>query len=271
MLVTVLQIHALSTGSVRLKHAFLYASAGARRQLDLFLPGPFSGPMPIHVWVIEHAGRRILVDTGESAAIHDPPFARFEVAAGEELPGALAGIGLGVDDLDTIVLTHSHSDHVDGAGHLRGREVLIGADELSYARSAMPRLQRAIFRTPLPAGANFVALTLGDGPFGAFAASAALTGDGRVRAVATPGHTPGHLSVLCVDDAQRHVLLAGDTTDSLAQLLERRADAVSPKPAVTVATIDRILEHARRHPLVYLPSHDPDSVNRLAEGAVVGA
>ena len=43
-----MRIHALRTGSVRLKHAFLYPRSGVRRQLDLVLPGPWSDPMPIH-------------------------------------------------------------------------------------------------------------------------------------------------------------------------------------------------------------------------------
>src|SRR5258707_10760595 len=52
-----MRIHALTTGTVRLKHAFLFASRGPRRQLDLFLPGPWSDPVPIHCWAVEHAGR----------------------------------------------------------------------------------------------------------------------------------------------------------------------------------------------------------------------
>ena len=59
-----MRIHALTTGTVRLKDAFLHAKTGPRRQLDLFLPGP-SEPVPIHCWAIEHDGRLILVDTGE--------------------------------------------------------------------------------------------------------------------------------------------------------------------------------------------------------------
>jgi hypothetical protein len=35
-----MRIHALTTGTVRVKHSFLFPSSGARRQLDLFLPGP---------------------------------------------------------------------------------------------------------------------------------------------------------------------------------------------------------------------------------------
>ena len=62
------------------------------------------------------------------------------------------------------------------------------------------------------------------------------------------------------------MLLAGDATDTLEQLRSRRHDAVGPKPAVYVATIDRILAHGREHPTIYLPSHDPESVARLAAG-----
>jgi N-acyl homoserine lactone hydrolase len=77
------------------------------------------------------------------------------------------------------------------------------------------------------------------------------------------------VSVLCIDDEDRHVLLAGDATDTLEQLRARRADAVGPSPGVTVATIDRILAHSAEHPLVYLPSHDPDSAARLAAGTTL--
>ena len=258
-----MRIHALTTGTVRLKHSFLFPRPGPRRQLGLFTPGPFSAPMPIHAWLIEHDGRRILVDTGEVAAVNDVPFAKFAVAPEQELPAALAGIGLGVDDVDTVVLTHMHGDHMDGGVHLGGRPLLVQDLELEFARSLRSRLFSRLLRQPIPEGLRFEPVALRE-PFGGFAASRPVTDDGRVVMVATPGHTPGHLSVVCVDDDGNHVLIAGDATDSLEQLLARRADAVGPKPAVTVATIDRILDHASRHPTVFLPSHDPESVARLS-------
>jgi N-acyl homoserine lactone hydrolase len=264
-----MQIHALSTGTVRVKHAFLFARRGVRRQLSLFTPGPFSDPLPIHLWLIEHEGRRILVDTGETAAAHDIPFARFDVAPAQELPGALAGVGAQPADVDQVVLTHMHGDHMDGAVHLGDTPVLVHTAELDYSRSVVSRLAQRLLRQPIPAGVRFEALTLDGGAFGAFAASSALTPDGRVIAVATPGHTPGHVSVVAIDDEGRHVLLAGDATDTLEQLHARRPDAVAPKPAVHVATLDRILAHGREHPTVYLPSHDPGSVARLESGATL--
>ena len=263
-----MRIHALTTGTVSVKHAFLYATDGPLRQVRLLMPGPFSDPLPIHIWVVEHEDRRILVDTGEVASANNVPFARFGVQPGEELPGALAGAGLSVDDIDTVVLTHMHGDHVDGVVHLGDRPILVHDTELEFQRSASARFFQKVLRQPLPA-ARFEPLALDAGELGAFAASRPLTEDGRVAVVATPGHTPGHVSVLCIDDDGNHVLLAGDMTDTLAQLRERRGDAVSPKPKVTIETIDRILAHGAQHPLVYLPSHDPESAARLASGRTI--
>ena len=263
-----MRIHALTTGAVRVKHSFLFASAGRRRQLDLFLPGPWSDPLPIHCWAIEHGGRLLLVDSGETAAAKDVPFARFDVQREHELPAAMAAAGLSLDDVAQVVLTHHHGDHVDGLVHVRA-PAQINEPELHFVHSAFPRVMRRVLRQPLPRGFAPQPIVLDDGPFGAFAHSRALSDDGRIVAVATPGHTPGHISVICVDDTDRHVMLAGDVTDTLEQLHARRADAVGPDPKQHVATLEAILAHCRRHPTVYLPSHDPDSAARLAGSITV--
>lgn len=263
-----MRIHALSTGTVRVKESFLLARTGVRRQVALLLPSPWSSPLPIHVWVVEHAGRTILVDTGETRGVRDIPFARFDVTASHELPAVLAAAGLSLEAVDTTVLTHLHADHMDGARFIDG-PVLVHDAELAFSATLRSRVAQRVFHQPLPAAADLRPMALDNGTFGGFAASKALTDDGRVVAVSTPGHTPGHISVVCIDDDGRHVFLAGDTTDTLEQLHARRSDAVSPDPAVTVATIDAILAHGQEHPTVYLPSHDVESAARLRDGIVL--
>jgi glyoxylase-like metal-dependent hydrolase (beta-lactamase superfamily II) len=263
-----MKIHALDTGAVRVKHSFLFPSRGVRRQLDLFLPGAWSEPLPIHCWAIEHEGVLRLVDSGETAAARDVPFARFDVAREQELPGAMTAAGLRLDDVAEVVLTHAHGDHIDGLVHVRGR-VLINEAELRYTAAPFASVMRRVLRQPLPAGFAPEPFSLDDGPFGAFARSRALSEDGRIVAVPTPGHTPGHISVICVDDAERHVMLAGDATDSLEQLQALRADAIGPDPKVHVATLETIVAHGEQHPTIYLPSHDPGSAARLADAATL--
>jgi N-acyl homoserine lactone hydrolase len=265
-----MKIHALTTGTVRVKHSFLFPGAGTRRQLDLFLPGPFSEPLPIHCWAIEHEGVLRLVDTGETAAARNVPFARMEVTPEQELPAAMTAAGLSLDDVSEIVLTHAHGDHIDGLVHVRGR-MLINETELRSSKSPTARVMRRILRQPLPPGFAPEPFALDCGPFGAFARSRALSDDGRIVAVDTAGHTPGHISVICIDDSGRHVMLAGDATDSLEQLLARRADAVGPDPTVHIATLKTILTHCARHPTIYLPSHDPSSADRFEAATTVHA
>ncbi len=263
-----MRIHALRTGTVRLKHAFLFARSGARRQLDLLLPGPWSDPMPIHCWAIEHGDRLLLIDSGETAAARNLPFARFDVTREHELPAAMAAAGLALDDVSELVLTHHHGDHVDGLAHVRA-PYLINEAELRFVAKPVQRVTRRVMRQPLPPGFAPRPFVLDGGPFGAFSRSRALSEDGRIVAVETPGHTPGHISVICVDDAGNHVMLAGDATDSLEQLHARRADAVAPDPKTHLATLETILEHCAQHPTVYLPSHDPESAARLTDATIV--
>jgi N-acyl homoserine lactone hydrolase len=264
-----MRIHALTTGKVRVKHRFLFPREGTRRQLDLFLPGPWAEPLPIHCWAIEHDGVLRLVDTGETAVARNVPFARMDVTREQELPAALAAAGLALDDVSEVILTHAHGDHVDGLVHVRGR-TLIHEEELRFAGSPMARVMRRALRQPLPPGFAPEPFALDGGPFGAFPRSRALTDDGRIVAVDTPGHTPGHISVICIDDAGHHVMLAGDATDSLEQLQSLRADAVAPDANVHIATMKTILAHCAQHPTSYLPSHDPDSAARLEHAVTVG-
>src|SRR5580704_18050373 len=149
-----MRIHALTTGTVRLKRAFLFASTGWRRQLDLFLPGPWSDPVPIHCWAVEHDGRLLVVDTGETADVKKLPFARFQVTAGDELPAMVAEAGLKLADADTVVLTHMHGDHMDGAVHVK-RPVLVHDEELAFTHTRQAKVTAKLLRQPVPAGVDW--------------------------------------------------------------------------------------------------------------------
>jgi N-acyl homoserine lactone hydrolase len=227
-----MKIHALTTGTVQVKRSFLFPKRGAQRQLGLFLPGAWADPPPIHCWAIEHDGVLRLVDTGETALARNVPFARMEVTREQELPGAVPAAGLALDDVSEVVLTHSDGDHVDGLVHVRAR-ALINEAELRFLSSPTARVMRRLLRQPLPPGFGPQPMRLDGGPFGAFQRSRAISDDGRIVAVDTPGHTPGHVSVICIDDSGRHVMLAGDTTDSLEQAAcaARRCGRTRPQGA----------------------------------------
>jgi len=250
-----MKIQALSTGSVRIKTAMARGRGKALplRLTRTLLDRRFTGELPIHAWLIEHPQGPILVDTGELSDTSDPPFARFAVAREQEIDRQLARHGLAPADLAQVVLTHLHGDHINGLARLRGGVPVLASSE------ALRGGARALRRR----GVTARSLSLADGPFGAFARSAALTADGSVIAVPIPGHARGQIALVVVEE-DHHVLIAGDSAYAQQQLLDLHLDGVSLSARAAIESMRTILEHAALHPTVFLPSHDPASQARLA-------
>ena len=97
-----------------------------------------------------------------------------------------------------------------------------------------------------------------------------LTDDGTVFAVPTPGHMPGHLS-LVVRTPDVTYFLAGDATYAEELLLRRSVDGPSSDPAASIRSMDRIMEFAAGETTVLLPAHDFRAEQRLAEGVPLQA
>jgi glyoxylase-like metal-dependent hydrolase (beta-lactamase superfamily II) len=258
-------IHPLTTGQVRI-HAKMHRGEGTglRRRAKILRKGPMGEPVPIHAWLIEHPEGLMLIDAGETHTARSATFAEFHVSREDELDRQLKAVDVALADVKTVVLTHIHGDHIDGLPHVPDAVVLAGEREIAVASSPMGRFQRAVTRQPLPPGFAPEPITL-DGPaLGAFASSKALTADGRIVAVPTPGHTLGHIAIVVVQP-DHHVLIGGDTAYDQQQLQDLHVDGVSPSDDVAIATMKTILAHATTSPTVYLPSHDPQSARRLRE------
>ena len=95
-----------------------------------------------------------------------------------------------------------------------------------------------------------------------------LTHDGRVRLLATPGHSRGHQSVVLVPEATDldapQLLFAGDAVFSAKQLARDTVGAIcEDRPAARRSVIALRAMVARTRTLV-LPSHDPAVPQRLA-------
>jgi glyoxylase-like metal-dependent hydrolase (beta-lactamase superfamily II) len=252
-------IQALSTGTVRIRTTMARGRGPTPlRQLRMLTGGDFTGPLPINAWLIRHPDGPLLIDTGELSETADVPFARFSVSEEDEIDRLLAGAGVAPQELRRIVLTHLHGDHANGLARLGGVPV-----------AASARALRGPSRVLRRAGSSPAPISLDGGPVGAFPRSAALTADGSVLAVPTPGHARGHIAVLVLRE-DHHVLIAGDSVYSEEQLLALAPDGVSASARVAVASMRTIRAHADRHPTILLPSHDPGAARRLAEGTTIG-
>ncbi|MER9023997.1 MBL fold metallo-hydrolase [Mesorhizobium sp. M0815] len=178
-------------------------------------------------------------------------------------------MGIGPRDVKRVVLTHLHMDHDAGLVHFPHSQILAAPSEIDTASGFMGML-RGYLPQRWPDWFNPIRLELDDGPFGQFAASKRLTKAGDVVAIATPGHTAGHLSVL-VEDGDATLFLAGDTSYNQALMLAGKVDGVGPDTKIAAATLRAVRHLAEQQPTIYLPTHDPESAVRLATRQLVTA
>jgi len=105
-------------------------------------------------------------------------------------------------------------------------------------------------------------------PLGPFHSSRRVTQAGDVHLVPTPGHTPGHMSVV-VRDADVCYVLAGDASYTQDLMLAEQVDGVASDRDSARQTLAQIHAFCRATPTVYLPAHDPDTPDRLANRQTV--
>lgn len=244
------------------------------RYLDIRRDGSRLDALPIWCWLVDHPDGRILVDVGETTDVFEPGGvdlgARLlvdrdglELDTADELAVQLRRRGVSPASVETIVLTHLHFDHAGAVDAFPNAEVLVARREYRLHRH-LP-LGSALHRWP--DGLTPTLLEFEDEPVGPFAASHRLTTDGVVRIVPTPGHTPGHQSVL-VSDGDELLCLAGDTTFTERQLVDDEIVGIALNARSSRRTMRRIRRLCARERVVYLPSHDPGSPDRLEARAV---
>jgi glyoxylase-like metal-dependent hydrolase (beta-lactamase superfamily II) len=272
-------IHAIRTGLVQVRRAQMASHGnGAARVVNMLFDPEWSDWLPIYAWLIEHDEGLILVDTGETARVHEHgyhprwhPFyrraARFSIAPEEEIGAQLRTRGIAPRDVRQVVITHLHTDHAGGLAHVAGARVWVSRGEYTRATGVTGRVQGYLpHRWPKWWQPEYI--RFGTQPLGPFAETMPLTNRGDVLVVPTPGHTPDHVSIVVCGEPS--YFLAGDTSYTQDLLLAGRIDGVSPDPRVTRRTHANILALATERSLVYLPSHDPEAAARLADRSAIG-
>src|ERR1051326_1647212 len=248
---------------------FPNADPGILRQglLDRRLP-PDGVLSPYTCLLIETGRHVILVDTGagEYSSTTGAIRARLEVA------------GIRPKDVDTVIITHAHPDHIGGAIDFCGRPTFPNARYVlserewefwTAARADLRGLQvPAEARDSIHAAARRCLGPLRHQIEPIDRETEIAPG---VRAIPAPGHTPGHLAVL-VSSGNEHLLNLGDAAVHPLHLeqpaWENGFDLITDS---AVATRRRLLESAAAENMRVMAFHFPfPSVGRLtptAQGA----
>jgi N-acyl homoserine lactone hydrolase len=214
------EVERFSTGRVRTR----LASRGLRR----YLRGGWSpDTLPVNVFLVHHPAGLCLFDTGQTARAVRPgyhprwhPFlrlARFELRPEDEIGSQLHGRGIEPDSVRWVVLSHLHTDHVGGVEAFPGAQVIVSRAEWERARGFSGRLRGYVpQRWP---SVEPTLVDLGGPAVGPFPGSFDVAGDGQLLLVPTPGHSPGHVSLLVRDRPDAGgFFLGGDIAHSPAGL-----------------------------------------------------
>jgi glyoxylase-like metal-dependent hydrolase (beta-lactamase superfamily II) len=155
------------------------------------------------------------------------------------LPAVLSAEDIALSDVDTVVLTHLHSDHCGWAVTPAGEPLFPNAryvvhrDELAWvggvvASYVVKPLRAAGVLSEVAAATVLTALPTGE----------------TVTVVPTPGHTPGHQSVI-VDGGGPQVVMTGDVLVHAVQLVSPAVEYVYEEdPALARSTREELLARA---------------------------
>lgn len=241
-----LSLWRLDCGSATIKDSNSFFS-----DTSAYPPGPRT--VTDSCYLIRHGDLYMLWDAGLPDGLighpSDNPVMSMRVDAG--LVAQLARIGVNSEQISLLGISHYHGDHIGQAYRFGGAKLLIGKGDWVALKS--PDGPDAVPLAPWIRDGGKVEPVAGD---------LDVFGDGEVVMLSTPGHTPGHHSLL-VRLASGPVILAGDLWHFNEQVAIDGVPPFNTDRAQTLASMDRIKRLAANIHAKVIIQHEPRDIARL--------
>jgi glyoxylase-like metal-dependent hydrolase (beta-lactamase superfamily II) len=223
-----------------------YGEPDAKAEMDYFF------------WVVRGGGRTVLVDCGFTPEVGN----RRERTTLSGVERSLSLLGIAPRDVDQLVLTHGHYDHIGNLGLFPAAEVVMARREFEFwtgpfgGRGQFASLVETADLDLLRAAAAGGRLTRTEGDVDLAAG---------IRLLEVGGHTPGQL-VVVVRTAEGEVVLASDAVHYYEEYERDRPFAVVSDLPAMYRAFDTIREIARLPGRSLVAGHDPLVMDRFPAG-----
>ena len=180
-------------------------------------------------YLIKHSKGLLLWDTGISDAVAAMPNGLVTAngaiiqSRARTLAAQLTELGVKPADIAWVAVSHTHGDHVGNIALFPSSTVLIQGAEYDWAMAGQNK--------PAFAATQTIQKLTGDHD---------VFGDGSATILATPGHTPGHQSLLVKLPKTGALVLSGDAVHFKDNWDHKRVPSMNTSKDQTVASIDRI-------------------------------
>lgn len=232
--------------------------------------------VPVIAFLVEHpSAGPLLVDTGFHPSVAVDPkqamgrlggllFKDVRMDADDSVAGQLRSRGIDPQAIETVVMTHLHSDHASGIAEFPDARFVVSAQEWEAASKG--REIDGYLRRQFDHAFDYRLVDLAGttaGSFATFGRSLDLFGDGSVRLVFTPGHTHGHCAVVLRLDG-REALICGDAAYTMRTIEESHLPFKMADEHRFVRSLREIQLYIEQTPdAVVIPGHDMAAWRRL--------
>lgn len=199
-------------------------------------------------YLVKHGSDYLLWDTGHSMSAGAP-------APKVSIVDQLAQINLKPEQIKYVGISHYHADHTGQLPSFTGATVLIGKGDWDGITAPKPNASASV--VPFTHWIN------GGGKIEALVGDKDVFDDGTVVVLNTPGHTPGHHSLLVRLKGMGNVLLTGDITHFHENYESNGVPVFNYHRGETIASLDRFKKAAANLNATVIIQHDARDINKL--------
>jgi N-acyl homoserine lactone hydrolase len=215
-------------------------------------------------WLIKHANEWVLWDTGvPESALHNPQgwstLPKLIVYhLDRSVTDQLAEIGLKPDNIGRVAISHTHGDHIGNVSLFPNSTIVMQRAEYNWIHSPdgsndnvnqLMALARKLLGTPK-------GLELIDGDTDVF-------GDGSVFLISTPGHTPGHQSLMVHLKKSGFIVLSGDVAHMEESFEKDIVPSLNTNKAESIASMERVRQLLGTYKAAFFINHDKSQTDKL--------